>query len=141
MNAWMLWAAAAVAVFVAEMFIGSMYLLVLSAALAGAAAAAAFFGIGATGSILIAAVLSVVGTLWVYHLRREPSQRRSVADSNDLDLGAHVVVETALPDRCWRVRYRGAVWEARTEADHVFAEGESAKIVGRDGIVLLIRPL
>lgn len=140
MNAWMLWAAAAVAVFVAEMFIGSMYLLVLSAALAGAAAAA-FFGIGATGSILIAAALSAVGTLWVYRLRREPSQRRSVAESNDLDLGAHVVVEAALPDRCWRVRYRGAVWEARTEAEYVFAAGDSAQIVGRDGIVLLIRPL
>lgn len=139
MTLWQSWLAIAVALFVAEMFIGSMYLLVLSAALAGTALIT-FFGLGKIGSILLAALLSIIGTAWVYYLRRTKSTRTQVANSNDFDVGAYVVIESRLHAQAWRVLYRGAIWEARADG-HIFQEGDTARIKGKDGIVLLIEPI
>lgn len=37
-----------------------------------------------------------------------------------------------------RVSYRGAQWDARSAGDQKFERGDSVKIVGRDGAVLII---
>lgn len=138
MALWMGFAAVAVLAFIVEMFTGTFYLLVFAAALAGAAAAAAF-GVNLSGSLLIAAFLSALGTAYVYRLRRQ--RRQTALDcSNDLDIGARVVLEAAAADMLWRVHYRGAVWEARDVSGSLKA-GDAAKIIGKDGIVLLIAPV
>ena len=55
MALWTYWFIAAVAVFVLEMFSGTVYLLVLSAALAGAGFCALLFNVNAVASVLVAA--------------------------------------------------------------------------------------
>ena len=45
-------------------------------------------------------------------------------------------VEQELPGGTWRVFYRGTVWEARASGGIV--QGGSARICGKDGIVLLV---
>jgi len=69
MALWTYWLIAAVAVFMLELFSGTVYLLVLSAALAGAGLTAWLFNASAVASMLVAAFLSAVGTLYVYRLR------------------------------------------------------------------------
>lgn len=137
MASWTFWLIAAVVVFVLEMFIGTVYLLVLAAALAGTAVAA-FLGVGTTACLLIASLFSGVGIVYVYYARRARSLKRDVSRDNDLDLGERVVVESRLAEDLWRVQYRGTLWEARGITKQDFQTGQQAKICGKDGIVLLI---
>ena len=136
------WFIAAVAVFVLEMFSGTVYLLVLSAALAGAGFCALLFNVNAVASVLVAAFLSAVGTLYVYRLRGKSPKNKALQQHNDLDIGSVVQIEQPLSGGAWRVFYRGTTWEARAARPHAhFQMGDNARICGKDGITLLIEPL
>mgnify|MGYP002740897263 FL=1 len=142
MALWTYWFIAAVAVFVLEMFSGPVYLLVLSAALAGAGFCALLFNVNAVASVLVAAFLSAVGTLYVYRLRGKSPKNKALQQHNDLDIGSVVQIEQPLSGGAWRVFYRGTTWEARAARPHAhFQMGDNARICGKDGITLLIEPL
>ena len=139
---WTYWLIAAVAVFMLELFSGTVYLLVLSAALAGAGLTAWLFNTSAVASMLVAAFLSAVGTLYVYRLRGKSPKNKALQQHNDLDIGSVVQIEQPLSGGAWRVFYRGTTWEARAARPHAhFQMGDNARICGKDGITLLIEPL
>ena len=124
------------------MFSGTVYLLVLSAALAGAGFCALLFNVNAVASVLVAAFLSAVGTLYVYRLRGKSPKNKALQQHNDLDIGSVVQIEQPLSGGAWRVFYRGTTWEARAARPHAhFQMGDNARICGKDGITLLIEPL
>ena len=142
MALWTYWLIAAVAVFMLELFSGTVYLLVLSAALAGAGLTAWLFNTSAVASMLVAAFLSAVGTLYVYRLRGKSPKNKALQQHNDLDIGSVVQIEQPLSGGAWRVFYRGTTWEARAARPHAhFQMGDNARICGKDGIMLLIEPL
>ena len=142
MALWTYWLIAAVAVFMLELFSGTVYLLVLSAALAGAGLTAWLFNNSAVASMLVAAFLSAVGTLYVYRLRGKSPKNKALQQHNDLDIGSVVQIEQPLSGGAWRVFYRGTTWEARAARPHAhFQMGDNARICGKDGITLLIEPL
>ena len=142
MALWTYWLIAAVAVFMLELFSGTVYLLVLSAALAGAGFCALLFNVNAVASVLVAAFLSAVGTLYVYRLRGKSPKNKALQQHNDLDIGSVVQIEQPLSGGAWRVFYRGTTWEARAARPHAhFQMGDNARICGKDGITLLIEPL
>ena len=142
MALWTYWLIAAVAVFMLELFSGTVYLLVLSAALAGAGLTAWLFNTSAVASVLVAAFLSAVGTLYVYRLRGKSPKNKALQQHNDLDIGSVVQIEQPLSGGAWRVFYRGTTWEARAARPHAhFQMGDNARICGKDGITLLIEPL
>ena len=93
MALWTYWLIAAVAVFMLELFSGTVYLLVLSAALAGAGLTAWLFNASAVASMLVAAFLSAVGTLYVYRLRGKSPKNKALQQHNDLDIGSVVQIE------------------------------------------------
>lgn len=137
---WTYWLMAAIAVFVAELFLGTVYLLVLSASLTGGALAS-FLGFGTTTCILITAVLAALGTYYIYITRRTRSLKVYISNDNDLDLGECVFIEQRLSADLWRVHYRGAIWEAQSVSPHDFQAGQRARICGKNGIVLLIEAI
>ncbi len=142
MALWTYWLIAAVAVFMLELFSGTVYLLVLSAALAGAGLTAWLFNTSTVASMLVAAFLSAVGTLYVYRLRGKSPKNKALQQHNDLDIGSVVQIEQPLSGGAWRVFYRGTTWEARAARPHAhFQMGDNARICGKDGITLLIEPL
>ena len=142
MALWTYWLIAAVAVFMLELFSGTVYLLVLSAALAGAGLTAWLFNTSAVASMLVAAFLSAVGTLYVYRLRGKSPKNKALQQHNDLDIGSVVQIEQPLSGGAWRVFYRVTTWEARAARPHAhFQMGDNARICGKDGITLLIEPL
>ena len=142
MALWTYWLIAAVAVFMLELFSGTVYLLVLSAALAGAGLTAWLFNTSAVASMLVAAFLSAVGTLYVYRLRGKSPKNKALQQHNDLDIGSVVQIEQPLSGGAWRVFYRGTTWEARAARPHAHCQmGDNARICGKDGITLLIEPL
>lgn len=131
------WIAAAAAVlFVLELFLGTVYLLVLSLALLGAAVAAGLFGVNA--AMGVASVLSLLGCVWVRQ-RQLQQQKTAVSDNLDFDVGQTVYLAQQLPNGDWQVQYRGTLWLAKKPLSGSLKAGQTATIVGRDGNYLIIQ--
>ena len=131
------WFTAAAALFILEMFSGTFYLLVLSIALLGAGLTAWLFGSDASASLLVAAALSAVSIAAVYRWQR--SRRTPPGKDVDLDIGNTVVLHQAQPDNLWLVQYCGSYWQA--QADFAAQAGQSARIAGKSGNILILKPL
>ena len=131
----MYWFIAAVAVLVVEMFVGTLYLLIISAALAGAGAASLLFD-GSAVPILTAAI-SAVGLFWLHGFIK---RRRTPADevSNDLDIGQTVKILRRVSEGQYEVSYRGTTWQARALNARPSAEPSFAVIGGKEGNILLV---
>ena len=125
----MYWFIAAVAVLVVEMFVGTLYLLIISAALAGAGAASLLFD--------GAAAISAVGLFWLHGFIK---RRRTPADevSNDLDIGQTVKILRRVSEGQYEVSYRGTTWQARALNARTAAEPSFAVIGGKEGNILLV---
>lgn len=128
------WFAAAALVLLLELFIGTVYLLVVSAALGGAGLAVFMTG-SHTAGIITAAVLSALG-IWLVQGRLK--NKRSIPESNDLDIGQTVEIIRPLHDNLYEVAYRGTHWQARAEnSEH--RPASTAVITGKSGNLLLIQ--
>lgn len=134
----MYWLIAAAALFVLEMFVGTVYLLVVAASLLGAALTAGLFQAGWQAALSVAVLLSALGIFFVYRWRK--NHRRSAAEqsNDDLDIGHTVILQSRQDDGLWLVHYRGAPWQAR--ADFPAQVGQNARIAGKDGNILILTP-
>ena len=135
----MLWLIAAVLLFVAEMFMGTFYLLVVSASFVSAGLAEWLLGTPTAVNVSIASLFSVIGIILVRRWQKSRPPRTREQQDNDLDIGQTVVLEHALPDGLWLVRYRGTQWQARLEYPADAQSGAQAQITGKHGNVLHIR--
>lgn len=135
----MLWLIAAVLLFVAEMFMGTFYLLVVSASFVSAGLAEWLLGTPTAVNVSIASLFSVIGIILVRRWQKSRPPRAREQQDNDLDIGQTVVLEHALPDGLWLVRYRGTQWQARLESPADARSGAQAQITGKHGNVLHIR--
>ncbi len=131
------WIAAAIILFMIELFIGTIYLLVLSLSLLGAAFIA--WWLGTDAAMVAAAVLSLIGCAWIW--RRKQNESVPVSDVDDLDLGQLVILEKQLPTGDWQVHYRGTLWEARPTLSGSLKQGDTATIIGHEGNILLIKSI
>lgn len=115
MTDWMFWLALAAIVVMAEMFLGTFYLLMIGLGL-GCGAIAALLGMGMEWQVVIA---GATGALATFALRRRRGGRVSStgaqADPNvNLDIGQVLLVEqwiTTQQSSTARVMYRGAMWD------------------------------
>lgn len=129
------WITAAVILFVAELFLGTVYLLVLSAALLGAALSAWLFG--NTAAMWTAIVLSLAGCAWVYRFKRA-NLPYTPTPEDDFDIGQTVVLEELLPTGEWKIHYRGTWWHAKSVSGSL-KTGDTAQIIARDGNQFIIQ--
>ncbi|MDO4879508.1 MAG: NfeD family protein [Neisseria sp.] len=140
MNSWFI---AASAILIIELFVGTIYLLVVSAALFGAGLVAGLTG-NADAAMLTAAVLSALGVWPVYLNLKKRRLPKAAADSvpDDLDIGQTVHVLRHLHGDIYEVSYRGAQWQARFNAgpNNPVRSDSDAVITGKNGNVLLIQP-
>ena len=130
------WFIVAAAVLIVELFVGTVYLLVVSAALFGAGLV--YWLTGNTSiAVAAAAVLSAVG-IWVVHSKfKKATPRQELND--DLDIGQTVQILRRLHGDCYEVSYRGTHWQAQAENADVVQTTSTAVITGKNGNVLLIR--
>ncbi|MCF7528851.1 NfeD family protein [Neisseria lisongii] len=131
------WLVIAAAILITELFLGTVYLLVVSLAAAGAGLVAAFFGDSVSIPLFTAALLSALGIACVHTWlkRRRPTEKQA---DNDLDIGQNVQILQRLHDGRYEVAYRGTHWQAQAvNHDHGHA-AESAVIVGKQANTLLI---
>lgn len=130
------WFIAAAAVLIVELFVGTVYLLVVSAALFGAGLV--YWLTGDTSiAVAAAAVLSAAG-IWVVHGKfKKTAPRQELND--DLDIGQTVHILRRLHGDCYEVSYRGTRWQAQAENADAVQTTSTAVITGKNGNVLLIR--
>ena len=130
------WFIVAAAVLIVELFVGTVYLLVVSAALFGAGLV---YGLTGDTSIAVAAaaVLSAAG-IWLVHGKfKKTAPRQELND--DLDIGQTVHILQRLHGDCYEVSYRGTRWQAQAENADAVQTTSTAVITGKNGNVLLIR--
>jgi membrane protein implicated in regulation of membrane protease activity len=129
------------ALFVAlELLSGTFYLLMLAL---GAAAGALAAHAGLPPALhWVAFTLVGGGAVLALYVARRKLTRRSAQElrHDDLDIGATVDVTHWSADGATRVHYRGSDWNARSRHAGPLRLGPH-RIVGREGIVLLIEPL
>ena len=130
------WFIVAAAVLIVELFVGTVYLLVVSAALFGAGLV--YWLTGDTSiAVAAAAVLSAVG-IWVVHSKfKKTAPLQELND--DLDIGQTVHILRRLHGDCYEVSYRGTRWQAQAENADAVQTTSTAVIIGKNGNVLLIR--
>ena len=130
------WFIAAAAVLIVELFVGTVYLLVVSAALFGAGVV--YWLTGDTSiAVAAAAVLSAAG-IWLVHGKfKKTAPRQELND--DLDIGQTVHILQRLHGDCYEVSYRGTRWQAQAENADAVQTTSTAVITGKNGNVLLIR--
>ncbi len=132
------WFIAAALVLIFELFVSTIYLLVVSAALFGAGLAALLFN-NLTVSIITAAVLASVGIAWANRwIKRHRRPDNGDASLNDLDIGQTVHINRHLHGNMYEVHYRGSVWQAEAANAPTAPQPQTAVITGKNGNILLI---
>lgn len=132
------WFIAAALILIIELFIGTIYLMVVSAALFGAGFAAYLFD-DLSISIIVAAVLSAVGIWWVKGwIKRHRHSPAHEAALNDLDIGQTVHIVRHIHNDIYEVMYRGTQWQAQAANQTSMLSPQTAVITGKNGNLLLI---
>ncbi len=111
MTDWMGWLVVAGILVIAELFIGTFYLLMIAIGLS-AGALAALAGAGGPVQTLVAAAIGLAATAILHRSRfGKPAKLDATRDRNvNLDIGQRVAVPEWQDGRA-RVMYRGALWD------------------------------
>ena len=135
------WWLAAGALVLAELAVGSFYMLMLALGCV-AGALAAHLGIGYAYQLFIAAIVGA-GTTAVWHFRRASSPRSAPVESNrdaNLDIGQTLQVLRWDTQRNARASYRGSDWNIEFRGPGVPAPGPHV-IVAVQGNRLIVAPV
>jgi membrane protein implicated in regulation of membrane protease activity len=120
-----------------ELATGAYYLLALSIA-AAVTAIAAYFGVGTTAQLLLAAVTAVISVSIAHRFRKLHQSSSSVQDNPDVhaDIGQTVTVSTWDAQGKGQTFYRGAHWQTSLEGPR--SETHTYRVVRIDGIRLVV---
>ena len=125
---------------VAELFIGSFYMLMLALGCA-AGALAAHLGMGYPAQLFSAAIVGA-GTTALWHYRRASAPRSAPVESNrdaNLDIGQTLQVDAWDAQGAARVSYRGSAWNVQYRGAGTPAPGLHV-IVAVQGNRLIVAP-
>ena len=137
MSDWTYWLIGAGILIVAELFIGTFYLLMIALGLLFGAIAA-YLGAGGPLQTLAAAAVGIAATMVLRRTRyARPGRGQAANDpSINLDIGQRVTVPQ-WHDRRARVMYRGALWDVELRAG-VAPEAGDFEIVEVQGNRLIV---
>ncbi len=140
MELWLLWTIVGFALVIAELVTGTFYLLVLGAG-AFVAAVLAWMGVNTIVQGTVGGLVAVAGAWYVHHWH-ESLRRADGGRSNFLDRGQPVVLEGWTNENAGiaRVKYRGALWDAKLAADPAArpSPGSTLYIEAQEGTMLVV---
>ncbi|MEO5694043.1 MAG: NfeD family protein [Usitatibacter sp.] len=140
MDQWLFWTIAGAVLVIIELVTGTFYLLVLGVG-AFAAALAASMGANMLVQAVIGCGVALLGAYLVHNWHVANKKSDGSAQSNFLDRGQPVVLDGWTNENAGiaRVKYRGALWDARlTVAAERPTPGSTLYIEGQDGQLLLV---
>ncbi|HET7663397.1 MAG TPA: NfeD family protein [Rhodanobacteraceae bacterium] len=126
-------------VLLSELHTLTIYLLAIAAGLF-AAAGLALAGGSLTATLILLAVVVILGMPVAHWARKKLKNREADAVTHD-DVGRSVTIAHA-DGNAWRVDYRGTTWSARPETAVATAPaaGEIWRIARREGNTLILTP-
>lgn len=132
-----LWFIMAAVILIIELFMGTIYLMVVSAAVFGAGIVA-WLTANTSAAILTVAVLSALG-IWQANgwIKKHRHPQREQA-ANDLDIGQTVQIIRHLHTDRYEVIYRGTHWQAQALNATAATASQTGVITGKNGNILLI---
>jgi membrane protein implicated in regulation of membrane protease activity len=135
MDAYLLWLLLGLALVIVELLTGTFYLLVLGVA-AFAAGAAAWLGSGFAAQAIAAAVIAMISAYLVHAYRA----RNAAQQMTSIDAGQPANFESWVDQGAGlaRVRYRGASWDARFDAEAVLQPGALVYVLATEGNTLKV---
>jgi membrane protein implicated in regulation of membrane protease activity len=132
-----IWFVLAFATLAAELMAGTLYLLMFAAGFA-AAGAAGIAGVSLTGQLLVAALVSVIGCIFLRVFR---SKRADAQPQLDFDRGQPVeIIAPPAADAALQVNYRGSMWQATLADGLAYEAGRAYVVQSIRGSVLVITP-
>jgi membrane protein implicated in regulation of membrane protease activity len=141
MELYLWWVIVGIALVIAELLTGTLYLLVIGGG-AFVAALVAWLGLNAIWQAIIGGAAALGGTLFVHHWH-EARRKADAGKSNLLDRGQSVVLEGWSNENAGiaRVKYRGTSWDARL-ADSTArpVPGSTLYIEAQEGNMLVVVP-
>ena len=140
MELWLFWTIAGFVLVITELVTGTFYLLVLGLG-AFAGAVAAYLGANHVVQAIMGGGVSVAGAWAVHQWHTANKKSDGDAQSNFLDRGQPVVLEGWANENAGiaRVKYRGAVWDARLSAAvERPTPGSTLYIEGQEGQLLVV---
>lgn len=115
-----LWFIAFLVLLIAEMGLGTIYLLALACG-ALSACLCAFLGLSLTLQLSVAGIVTIIASFIAYLFR---SRRKNFGKNfENLDKGQKVSVKTVQDDGSSQVFYRGASWRAQSAEGHALVPG------------------
>jgi len=138
MEQWLVWVIVGFVLVIAEVVTGTFYLLVIGLG-AFAGAVLAWLGANELVQAAIGGAVAIAGAVFVHHWHGR--NRADGKDSNLLDRGQPVVLEgwTNESARIARVKYRGALWDAKlVRPEDNPPPGSTLYIEGQDGNTLMV---
>lgn len=132
-----IWIIAGIVLMIAEMLTASVFLIFIALGCFAAALADIWLPNNMAVELGVCAAVSVLGAVFL----REPLQRKLLKDLNlKADVGKEIKVEDPIgAHQTARVTYQGTSWQATNLDDSELKQGDRARIVGIDGITLIIR--
>ncbi len=136
----LLWLAAAIALVIAEMFVGDLVLLMLGGGALAAAATDAVFSPPLWVDGVVFAVVSVLLVAGVRPIaRRHMLNRPRVLTNTEALEGQHALVTERVDERDGRVKIGGDVWSARAlNPGEVIEAGAEVTVVQIDGATAVV---
>ena len=124
---------------ISEIHTLTIYLLAIAVA-CFTAAGTAFAGAGLSWSLIVLAIVTLLGMPLAHWLRKRLKNSSSDQVSQD-DVGHDVTILESAAGRI-RVSYRGTAWDARLQDPQITAPavGSTCRIVARKGNLLVIAP-
>ena len=130
---YLIWFTVGLVLVITEMVSGTFFLLVLGVG-AFAGGVAAWGGLGIWPQSMIAVLVALAGTAWVWHLRRGTLKDQMPS----LDIGQFAAFESWVSRETGlaRVKYRDTFWDAKIEGPAEAQTGELFTIVAVEGNTL-----
>jgi membrane protein implicated in regulation of membrane protease activity len=135
MDTYLVWLIAGFVLIIAELVTTTFFLLVLGIA-AFAGAGVAWAGGAFAWQAVAAAVVAVVGVIWVSKVRKTMSPKRM----RGLDVGQPATFDSWVNRNAGqaRVKYRDALWDAHVAGDVAGEPGENLYVTSIDGNTLKV---
>lgn len=137
MEVWQLWGVIGILLIIVEMFTPVLFFLNLAIAAIVTGTVSYYISLSGTEQVLIFAAASVI---LLAFLRPMLLKIKDAPEKTGMDtyLGQKAKVTQKITSDSGRIALFGEVWDARSACENEINEGETVKIVSRDGLTMFV---
>ncbi len=141
MEVWQVWGVIGIVLIIVEMFTPALFFLNLALAAIITGAASYYANLDLTAQVIVFAASSVVLLVFLRPLLLNAQQKPDETGVEAKYFGQSAKVTEKITKESGRIAIFGEVWDARNVSDEEIEGNESVKIVGRDGLTMIVEKI